>query len=157
MRTWMSFVFSLFVIAGCSDHGTDLGKGWTRYNLPHGSIALPDELTQTNAGVSGHDNPEFAGDVQNQAMRVQFYLNRPLAESAFRQYTYEEETIMLHGRKVVLFRGIGVFHYYDSSFGRLVGAKAYFGNSAEPIVVAVCILQPEAEPLARAILLTLHP
>jgi hypothetical protein len=148
-------VFLVVTIGGCSDHGTEVSEGWIQYSLPHGYVSLPSELTQTRVGASGPENPEFQGVVQNQFVRVQFYVNSPLLQSAF--VTYEEETITLHGRNVVLFRGMGLFHLYDSSFGTLIGARAYFDSSADPVVVAVSIPSPETESLALTILMTLRP
>jgi hypothetical protein len=155
MRCWILTFFLAVAFGACSDHGTEVSEGWIQYSLSHGCISLPSELTQTRVGAAGPENPEFQGVVQTQFVRVQFYVNSPLLQSAF--VTYEEETVTLHGRKVVLFRGMGLFHAYDSSFGRLIGARAYFDSSADPVVVAASIPNSETESLALAILMTLRP
>jgi hypothetical protein len=100
-------------------------------------------------------NPEFVGMVDDRFLEVQFCIYTRPSESDF--LSYEEETTTLHGRRVVLFRGMGLFHQYNSHFSTIMGAKAYFGSGTDPVVVLVAYYGPEAERLARAILQTLRP
>jgi hypothetical protein len=153
MRTWTVLLFSMILLPGCSDVGTESDSDWIPYDLPSGHISLPPELAQSGATMP--INPEFTGIVDQGTLKVQFCIYMRPSQSDF--LSYEEETTTLHGRKVVLFRGVGLFHRYNSSFSTVMGAKAYFGSDNDPVVVLVGYYGPGAEKVARAILLTLRP
>ncbi len=140
---------------GCSDLGTGWDGEWVSYDLPHGSISLPASLIPARVIGAPPMNPEYAGVVTNQSISVQFCIYDSLwMHPAGR---YQEQSVTLHGRPAVLFRGLGIFHVIDSHFSEIVGMKASFGPEGDPVVVMVELPGPEAEDLARSIVFTMRP
>jgi len=155
MKALTPLILWLTCLWGCSDLGTTLDGEWISYDLPYGHISLPSELTPVQSVGGPPVNPEFAGVVNNQTLRVQFCIHDTLWQIG--SMNYHEQSIMLHGRHAVLFHCLGVFHVYNSHFSTIIGMKAYFGPEGDPVVVLVEIQSPEAEDLARSILFTMRP
>jgi len=155
MRPCKLFIVCLFAFVGCSDFGTELWGGWTEYELPYAQIYLPSALVRQQSGAALPENPAFAGVVDGHWIWVEFCIYTPLWGSEYPDY--RQEAINLWGRPAVLFRSRGFLHVYDSHFSLMVGVKAYFKPDGGAVVVVVVIRDEGADPLAREILMTLHP
>ena len=155
MKASCALICCLASMLGCADLGTGSQGRWILYDLPNGHISLPPELIQVPSVGRPPVNPEFAGVVDNQPVRVQFCLYDTLWRIG--SADYQEQWITLHGCRAVLFRCLGIFHPYNSHFSKIIGMKAYFTRDAEPVVVMVEIQNAEADDLARSILFTMGP
>jgi hypothetical protein len=148
-------LIALLAFSACTDSGTEPWAGSTEYNLPYAQITLPSELVQQESGAVGRVNPEFAGIVENHHIAVQFCINTLPIQAQFREY--QEQEIILSGKRAVLFRGLGIFHMYDSHFSSLVGLKASGNPNGSAVIVMIEIDSPEAYDIAWRILMSMHP
>ena len=165
MGLWKATLAGLVIMLGCSDIGTgpsagsavyDLQwAGWNEYDLPYAQIYLPSGFVQRTSVAALPENPEYAGAIDNQRIQVQFCLYLEPLESSYREY--QEQTITLSGKRAVQFRGIGLFHLYDSHFSTIVGVRAYFNPAGGSIAVIVAVTSASENELAERILMSVHP
>jgi hypothetical protein len=145
---------ALSCFSACSDIGTEPWSGWPEYDLPYAQIYLPPELVRATSMAARPENPDFVGVADGQRIRVQFCIYTTPIVSSFREYV--EGPIILEGKPAVLFRGLGLFHLYDSSFRQLMGVRAYFDPDGSSVVVLVAVESESGYNVARRILMSLH-
>ncbi|MBK7257430.1 MAG: hypothetical protein IPI01_06430 [Ignavibacteriae bacterium] len=160
MNRFSMLVLSALALSACTDQGVEPYIGWDAYDLPYAQILVPPDFYPIGrvmpiGQIAIPENPVIIGGVGDGVVVIQLCIYTPFGASMFRDY--QEESIMHHGHRAVIFRGLGSFRPYDSHFSNLIGMRAYFNSDGTESSAVIKYYGPEGESLAYKILMSMHP